>query len=191
MPPKVVSTDCHGVQNYLLEAAQNLTERIVPLTTMLELERAENVACQKQIADLETKLKQTVPLKERVAQLCIQLSEMQKNYEKAASLAEKANRRMVNEQEDNKRFAEVLERQHHALKKKDKELEGNKQALEARDKEVRLQFHHDYQHLRCYIFTQCDRYICGRQSSRCSRSRENGQRFRPRIQMHRCWSNRQ
>lgn len=124
--------------NNLLEAARNLEERILPLSTMLELQRADNAAYQKQIASLEGKLKQTESLDGKVSRLRVRLGEAEKNYETAASLAEKVAKRAAAKQDEIGRLKESLERYRHALKNKDEEVQRTKAALELKETQVRL-----------------------------------------------------
>lgn len=138
-------------QNHLLEAARNLEERILPLSTMLELQRADNAAYQKQIASLEGKLKQTESLDGKVSRLRVRLGEAEKNYEEAeknyetaASLAEKVAKRAAAKQDEIGRLKESLERHRHALKNKDEEVQRTKAALELKETQVWLPFCHLY-----------------------------------------------
>lgn len=131
-------------QNNLLEAARNLEERILPLSTMLELQRADNSAYQKQIASLEGKLKQTESLDGKVSRLRVRLGEAEKNYETAASLAEKVAKRAAAKQDEIGRLKESLERYRHALKNKDEEVQRTKAALELKETQVWLPFCHLY-----------------------------------------------
>jgi predicted nucleic acid-binding Zn-ribbon protein len=111
---------------------------------MLEVERAGNAACQKQIADLEGKLKLTESLDVEVARLRVRLRDAEKNYETAASLAEKANKRAEARKEENERLRESLERHRYALKSKDEEIDITKAELGRRKNQVWLQFHYLY-----------------------------------------------
>jgi chromosome segregation ATPase len=124
---------------------------------MLELERADNAAYQKQITGLEARLKQTESLDAEVARLRVRLAEAEKNYETAASLAEKANRRAAAKQDDNKRLKETLERHRHALKNKDEEVEEIKAKLEMKKTKVWLRL--SQLRLGFYVLTRRDRYI--------------------------------
>ena len=123
-------------QNHLLEAARNLEERVLPLSTLLEVERVENSAHQKRITDLEAKLKQSEALDAQVTRLFERLGRAERNYETAASLAEKANRRAATRQEENERLMESLERHRNALKKKDEEVKKTRAALEKKETQV-------------------------------------------------------
>jgi chromosome segregation ATPase len=130
-----------------LEAARNLEERVLPLSTLLEIERADNAAHQKQIASLEAKLKQTESLNAEVARLRVRLDEAEKDCGTAASLAEKANKRAVARQEDNKGLKESLERYRRAVKNKDEEIERMKTELEMKKTKVWLRFCHSCTHI--------------------------------------------
>ena len=129
-------------QNDLLEAARNLEGRVLPLSSMLELERADNAAYRRQIADLEAKVKLTETLDTEVTRLRVRLAEAQKNYETAASLAEKANRRAAGRLEDNKTLEESVEKHRRACEKKNKEVEEIQAKFQKKEAQVRLHFHH-------------------------------------------------
>ena len=137
LPPEVFYE-----QNRLAEAARNLEERVLPLSSMLEFEREDNAACRRQIADLEGKLKQSEALDAEVTRLRARLGEAEKTYETAASLAEKANIRAADRLEEIKRQKESLERHQRACKNKDEEVKEMQVQLQAKEAQVRFHLYH-------------------------------------------------
>jgi chromosome segregation ATPase len=123
---------------------------------MLEVERADNAAHRKRIADLEGKLKQTESLDAEVTRLRVRLGEAERDCETAASLAERANRRAAVRQEETKRLKESLERHRHALKNKDEEVEKIQAKLQSKETQVWLEFCHLCQD---GILTRCYRFV--------------------------------
>jgi hypothetical protein len=140
-----------------MEAVRNLNERVLPLSTMLEVERAGNAAYQKQIADLRGKLELNESLSAEVARLRVRLGGAERNYEMAASLAEKANKRAEAMKEESERLRETLERHRYGLKSKDEKIEITKAELEKEKNRVWLQS--CYLSASCYNATRHDRYI--------------------------------
>ncbi|KAF5386641.1 hypothetical protein D9615_002038 [Tricholomella constricta] len=110
----------------LLDAARRLEDRLYPLLSDLESERAKNASLLEETESLKAKLAETVSTQAQVLHLENKLNEMEENYKVAVALAEEAKNHVVHERDERLRLNQTK----HVLKVKLSALA--KQAKQAR-----------------------------------------------------------
>ncbi|RDB19191.1 hypothetical protein Hypma_013645 [Hypsizygus marmoreus] len=127
-----------GTARDLIDAAQRLEDRLLPLLSELEREKAEKAALLKKIDNLKVKSKEVDAKEAEIASLRSRLHDANEGCEKAISLAEEARDRAVNEMKENSRLRDVLQRLHRSIKQKDEEIQEAQASLDDYQKQKRL-----------------------------------------------------
>lgn len=123
-----------------MEAAQNLEERILPLYTKLEHERADNIALLAQMIALEKRFKKSEASVQDIARKDRMLRETEQELQSVLNVAEMARDQFTQEREENMRLGGLIERQQRSIERKDNEFKQCQSVMGNQEKQVGVNF---------------------------------------------------